>query len=46
MIAAGVGIRTVGVGMAQLSMHSIREQFGADDPGQMVSVLTHIYDEG
>jgi aspartyl aminopeptidase len=46
MIAAELGIRTVDVGMAQLSMHSIREQCGADDPGQMVAVLTQIYDQG
>jgi aspartyl aminopeptidase len=46
MIAAELGVRTVDIGMAQLSMHSIREQCGADDPGQMVAVLTHIYDEG
>jgi len=46
MIAAELGIRTVDVGMAQLSMHSIREQCGADDPGQMVAVLNQIYDRG
>jgi aspartyl aminopeptidase len=46
MIAADLGIRTVDIGMAQLSMHSIREQCGADDPAQMISVLTHIFEEG
>jgi aspartyl aminopeptidase len=46
MIAAELGIRTVDVGMSQLSMHSIREQSGVDDVAQFVSVLTHIFDRG
>lgn len=46
MIAAELGIRTVDVGMSQLSMHSIREQSGADDVAQFVSVLTHIFERG
>ena len=28
---AGIGIRTVDVGMPQLSMHSVREMCGTDD---------------
>jgi aspartyl aminopeptidase len=31
IIAAGVGIRTVDVGIPQLSMHSIREMCGTED---------------
>ncbi len=46
MIAAELGIRTVDVGMAQLSMHSIREQGGVDDPAQFASVLTHVFQQG
>ena len=34
------------VGMAMLSMHSIREQAGADDMAQMIAVLQHIYQQG
>ena len=31
IIAAGVGIRTVDVGIPQLSMHSVREMCGTED---------------
>jgi aspartyl aminopeptidase len=46
MIAAELGIRTVDVGMSQLSMHSIREQSGVDDPAQFAAVLGHIFQQG
>lgn len=41
--SARLGVRTVDVGNAMLSMHSIREQGGAADPEYMVSVLTRFY---
>ncbi len=37
--AARLGIQTVDVGNAMLSMHSIRETTGAEDPERMVTVL-------
>ncbi|WP_373047248.1 M18 family aminopeptidase [Vulgatibacter sp.] len=41
--SARLGVRTVDVGNAMLSMHSIREQAGAEDPERMVAVLTRFY---
>jgi aspartyl aminopeptidase len=38
--AARLGVPTVDVGIAQLSMHSIRELCGADDPALFVRALT------
>jgi aspartyl aminopeptidase len=38
--AANLGVRTVDVGIAQLSMHSARELCGADDPAMLASALT------
>ena len=41
--SARLGVRTVDVGNAMLSMHSIREQAGAEDPERMVAVLAKFY---
>jgi aspartyl aminopeptidase len=38
--AARLGVRTVDVGVAQLSMHSARELCAANDPSMFVSLLT------
>jgi aspartyl aminopeptidase len=40
--AATLGIPTVDVGVAQLSMHSARELCGAADPPRLVDVLTEV----
>ncbi len=40
LTAATVGVPTVDVGVAQLSMHSARELAGADDPPRFVAALT------
>ena len=37
--AAGLGITTVDMGMAQLSMHSARELCGAEDPARLARAL-------
>lgn len=39
MTSAALGMRTVDVGVAQLSMHSARELCGADDPPMFVRAL-------
>jgi aspartyl aminopeptidase len=41
--AARLGIPTVDVGCAQLSMHSARELCGAEDPDMMAAALTSFY---
>ena len=38
--AAALGMPTVDVGNAMLSMHSIREQGGAEDPVHMVAAMS------
>ena len=39
--AAGLGMATADIGIAQLSMHSARELCGTEDPLHLVSVLEH-----
>lgn len=41
--ASRLGVRTVDVGNPMLSMHSIREQGGAQDPERMVAVLERFF---
>jgi aspartyl aminopeptidase len=41
--ATRLGIATVDVGCAQLSMHSARELCGAEDPGMLAAALTAFY---
>jgi aspartyl aminopeptidase len=43
MTAAGLAMPTVDVGVAQLSMHSIRELAGSSDPARMVAALTAFF---
>ncbi len=42
--AANLGILTVDVGCAQLSMHSARELAGSDDPEWMIKALAQFFD--
>jgi aspartyl aminopeptidase len=43
LTATRMGIATVDVGCAQLSMHSARELCGADDPGMLAAALSAFY---
>jgi len=43
--ASRLGIPTVDVGNPMLSMHSIREQCGSQDVGQMIEVLTRLFSD-
>lgn len=43
--SAGLGVKTVDVGNAMLSMHSIREQCGARDGEMLVKVLKRVLEE-
>jgi len=40
--AAGTGIRTVDLGVAQLAMHSARETCGSADPGHLQALLVEL----
>jgi len=42
-LSADLGIPTVDAGNAMLSMHSAREQCGADDPGLMETLMREVY---
>lgn len=44
MTAAKLGVRTIDVGIVQLSMHSIRATTGADDPGLGVKAFRGFFD--
>ena len=43
IVATRLGLRTVDVGLPQLSMHSIREVCGTDDTEHGVKFFTHFY---
>jgi aspartyl aminopeptidase len=45
VVAAGLAVRTVDVGAAMLSMHSIREQAGARDADMLARVFARILSE-
>ena len=44
MLAARLGVRTIDVGNAMLSMHSVREQCGALDHPMMIRAMTAFYE--
>lgn len=44
MTAAKLGVRTIDVGIVQLSMHSIRAITGADDPGLGVQAFKGFFE--
>jgi aspartyl aminopeptidase len=41
--AAGIGVRTIDVGVPQLAMHSIRELAGAEDPHYLFRVIRRFF---
>jgi aspartyl aminopeptidase len=43
ILSAGCGIRTIDIGLPQLSMHSIREMCGADDVSHAVNLLKVLF---
>jgi len=43
LAAVNTGIRTVDLGIAQLSMHSAREMCGSEDPGYLQSLLMELF---
>lgn len=45
ILSANTGIRTVDVGVAQLSMHSIREMCGTSDVYTTYQLMKHIFNE-
>ncbi len=46
LVATGTGINTVDIGCPQLSMHSIREVMANQDYLDMVTLLSHLLQEG
>jgi len=45
IVSSSLGIRTIDVGMAQLSMHSIREMSGTEDVGYAVTLFKAFFKE-
>ena len=43
IVATRLGLRTVDVGLPQLSMHSVREMCGADDVGHAITFFRHFF---
>jgi len=44
-LSAQLGVRTLDIGLNQLSMHSIREMCGSKEVGPAVETLTHFFNE-